>query len=65
MKNNDQRDDKFIKDQWFDDYCFYKLVIEDDQNTPRQHTSNGPGCGYVVIGTLIVMIIIDSILRVM
>ena len=59
----DHKDDKFIKDRWFDDYCFYKLVIEDEQKTPHQTTSNDVGCGFVTMGVLIVMIIIDSILK--
>ena len=59
----DHKDDKFIKDKWFDDYCFYKLVIEDEQKTQHQATGNDIGCGFVAMGILIVMIIIDSIFK--
>ena len=61
MRN--QKDDKFIKDEWFDDYCFYKLVIEDEKKTQHRATSDDAGCGFVAMGVLIVMIIIDSILK--
>ena len=63
MKNDDQRDDRLIKDKWFDDYCFYKLVIEDEQEPRHQHTDSDAGCGFVVAGTLIAMIILDAILK--
>ena len=65
MKNNDQRDDKLIKDQWFDDDCFYHLVIEGENENQRQPTGNNAGCGFVVAGVLIAMIIIDVILKAM
>ena len=65
MKNNDQRDNKLIEDQWFDDDCFYHLVIEGEKENRRQPTGNNAGCGFVVAGVLIALIIIDAILKAM
>ena len=62
MKDRNQNDNKFIKDQWFDDYCFYKLVIEEENNpTPSE---NPTGCGYTLMGVLLFLMFFFEIIKV-
>lgn len=62
MRNHNQNDDdKFIKDQWFDDYCFHKLVIE-EENHPSSASKNG-GCSTTAIAIFLIIALIIEIIN--
>ena len=62
MRNRNQKDNRFIKDQWFDDYCFYKLVIDEkDKHTSPSAGNNG--CAYAVIVVILFLMLVSEIAK--
>ena len=57
-------EDKFIKDKWFDDYCFYKLVIEEKGSKPAGSSAENTGCGIVAVVLLVAFLIINELSRI-
>ena len=60
----DNKDDKFIKDKWFDDYCFYKLVVE-EESKPSSSSAENTGCGTIAIVLLFAFLIINEVSKIL
>ena len=63
MQNRDRKDNKFIKDKWFDDYCFYKLVIEEEEEKQPTSSKDPSGCGYTLMAIILFLMFFFEIIE--